>query len=192
MKSFEELLTNNEIEIPSKIRYFKWKKFQKEWRIVAEEYERFLETWKAKKKYFDAKIVALLKHWGEENLENKLSKLTELEPELKFKNPDECLAAMKSEILSLKTKLESIDQIEGELRKKWISQIIEKAPESCSKILVYMNISPEARNKLLKKYATIRMNGISIIAISFAIDNPPSTEEWLMTPEYATIEYVEN
>lgn len=177
MKEFYEVLKGNEIKIPCIFR----KKFLQTWKPVAERYNNVVKNWEEQKKLWEVKRQYILKNWGK-----RIPQLPDLR--IEFRNPKEAIQKIAEyECVHV---IKFLDMMEQTYREKWLSKIIEQAPEGCNKILVYMTISSEKKEMLLDHNGNIRMNGFMIMATAFGPKNPPSTEEWLMTPQNATVEYV--
>ena len=184
MKDFMTLLQQNNIKTPRLIK----KKFFDSWTPIAEKYYELVETWNKAKRKWDRENERLFTEWG------KVIPDLPKEPELKFKNPDECLAQIKriTEDIESRNIWELAFQIENAARKEWLSKIIKQAPENCKKILVFQKVSDEA-NKLLHQTdipcGAIFM-GMVVTAEVFNPQKPLMTEYWTMTPRNSTIEYL--
>lgn len=184
MKTFEEILKDNGVEIP---RYF-----EKDWSSAVIEYDKLRKVWMDKNVCWDTKKAIFEVNWGEENpnLQEELPNLQE--PELHFKNLDECLEQIERAKKELNVVILKLgDSIEMKLKEKWLSKILKNMPEGCRKIIIYTDISIEALHALNKtRQGEVRMNGIGVQGIAFDPKNLPSVEFWLMNPHNAKVEYV--
>lgn len=194
MKKFEELLAENNINMPRTA--LGKKLFEKKWGAVKAQYVMYCAEYGARESLWERYREGLQNDWGV-----SFPRLDELEPTpvFHFSNSDEAIDKIAEAITEMeKSKLLSMkDRLEKEARKAWVEKLVEQAPENCELIVLKGAYTPYESNKKKfeesisrKEPASIKLSGVSPIWIAFNPREAHNTEYWLMDKATSAVQYV--